>query len=301
MRTIATTKPAVDQALPRSTFHRVVVAIGGDGGLAAVELARHLASPGAAFVLVRVHHPQTRIDPTAAANAVVRDRAHALHLLRIARTALDAECEIVAEDATHLVEGLHRVAEREAADLLVLGPHRDVPGVQAALPTALRGAPCAVAIAGQQPRNEPLAIERVGTAFCATEVGVHAAQAAAAVARRLDAELHAMHVVPVAASPWMGPAAAAIHTLLRVDGSLAAEASEAISRLDPPATAHVVEGDPRTALLEFGKTVDLLTIGSRAHGHLRRLVVGNLAEDLAVGSPCALLVVGGSAGHDERR
>lgn len=283
---------------PTTGFHRVVVAIGGDGGVAAVQLAQQLAAPGAAIVLARVHHPRSRIDHTAATNAAVRDRAHAMHVLRIARTALGTECEIVAEDATHLVEGLHRIAEREAADLLVLGPHRGVTDGQSALPGVLRDAPCAVAVAGQHPLSEPLIIDQVGTAFCSTPIGAHAAQTAAALAGRHHADLHAMHVIPVAASPWMGPAAAAIHTLLRVDGSLATEARDAIAQLEPPATAHVVEGDPRSALLAFAKTVDLLTIGSRAHGSLRRLILGSLTEELSVACPCALLVV---AGPDELR
>lgn len=286
-------EPSRSATPPRAGFRRVVVAIGGDGGVAAVELARQLAAPDAATILVRVHHPRSRLDPTAQVNAANRDRGDAMRLLRIARAAHDGPCEIVAEDAIHLVEGLHRVAEREGADLLVVGPHRGIPSVQSALPAVLKGAPCAVAIAGQQPLSDPLVIQRVGTAFCSTPVGEHAARVAADVALRHHAELHAMHVVPVAASPWMGPAAAAIHTLLRVDGSLATEARDAIGRLHPPATAHVVEGDPRMALLAFAKTVDLLTVGSRAHGHLRRLALGSLAAELSVASSCALLVVAG--------
>lgn len=280
-------------APPRAGFRRVVVAVGADGGVAAIDLARQLAAPDAAFILARVHHPTTRIDPTAADNAVTRDRTHAVHLLRIAQTALDADCEIVAEDSTKLVGGLHRIAEREAADLLVLGPHRGVTDAQSALPGVLKDAPCAVAIAGQHPLSEPLTIERVGAAFCATPVGARAAHAAASIAGRHGAELHAMHVVSVAASPWMGPAAAAIHTLQRVDGTLATSARESIGQLAPPATPHVVEGDPRLELLTFAKTVDLLAIGARAHGPQRRMVLGNLLAALSVTCSCALLVVAG--------
>lgn len=230
---------------PAKRFRRVVVAIGADGGAAAIHLARQLAAPDAAFVLVRVHHPRSRIDHTAAENAAVRDRAAAIHLLHHARAALGTACEIVAEDAPYLVDGLHRVAEREAADLLVLGPHRGVVGAQSALPGALRGATCAVAIAGQQPLSDPLVIERVGIARCATPFDDQAARAAAAIADRHRAELHTEVVDPGA----------------------------------PP------------ALDAFAKTVDLLAIGSCAHGALRRRASARIAEELATRCPCALLVV----------
>lgn len=103
--------------------------------------------------------------------------------------ALASDCEIVAEDATRLVDGLRRIVEREAADLLVLGPHRGVTGAQSALPEVLRGVRCAVAIAGQQPLSDPLVIDEVGVARCAAPLDEVATHVAAGVADRHGAAL----------------------------------------------------------------------------------------------------------------
>ncbi|MBJ7471391.1 MAG: universal stress protein [Solirubrobacteraceae bacterium] len=285
--------PSDGQTPAPAAFGRVVVAVGTDGGVAAIDLALALAAPDAVFVLVRIHHAQHRAGAVAQDNARARDTAEALRLLKVGRAALDRPCEIVVEDDTNLIEGLHRVASREDADLLVVGAHRDLDDAASALPGVLHGAPCAVAVVGQRPAADAFRIEKVGVAFCATPVGTHAAHVAAAAAARHDAELHAMHVVPVEVSPWMGPAASALHELQRLDGSLAEAARADISELRPPATAHVVEGHPIQALTDFGATLDLLTIGSRAAGPLRRLLLGSTADALCTVSPCALLVVAG--------
>ncbi len=279
---------------PDAGFKRIVVAVGSDGGVAAISLAKSLAAPDAVVILVRVHHEAHRIDPTAAENARARDTADALRLLRIGRVALDQECEIVVEDGADLVEALHRVAERETADLLVVGAHRGLEDVQSALPEVLHAAPCSVAVAGQRPRD-PFAIEQVGVAFCTTPTGVSASRVAGQLAERHRAQLHAMHVVPVDANPWMGPAAATVHTLQRMDGTLAEAAREGISELHPGAEAHVVEGDPAQELTAFAERVDLLAVGARSTGRLHRLVLGSVGDQLSTQSPCALLVVAGPA------
>lgn len=292
MSNATTSAASTEVPPPHVGFKRIVIAVGTDGGVAAIDLAQQLAAPDAVVILVRIHHEPHRIDPAAAENARVRDTSEALRLLRIGRAALDQPCEIVVEDGADLVEALHRVAEREDADLLVVGPHRGLEDEQSALPELLHASPCAVAVVGQRPVL-PFAIKRVGVAFCTTPTGAHAAQAAGQVAERHGAQLHAMHVIPVDANPWMGPAAATVHTLQRMDGTLAEMAREGIAQLRPSAEAHLVEGDPAQELAAFAGTVDLLAIGARSTGRLHRLVLGSVGDTLSTQSACALLVVAG--------
>lgn len=281
-------------APPRTGFHRIVVAVGSDGGVAAVDLAKALAAPDAVMVLVRVHHEDHRPGITAGQRDASAT-ADALRLLRVGRAALDQPCEIVVEDGADLAEALHGVAEREQADLIVAGAHRGLAEARSTLPRLLHGAPCAVAVAGQRP-PDPFALGRVGIAFCTTPTGLRAAQVAGQLAERHGAELHAMHVVPVDANPWMGPAAATVHTLQRLEGVLADDARRAIGQLDPAAEPHVVEGDPAEQLARFAEQVELLVLGARSMGRLHRLVLGSVADTLSVSSVCALLVVPDPAG-----
>jgi nucleotide-binding universal stress UspA family protein len=57
--------------------------------------------------------------------------------------------------------------------------------------------------------------------------------------------------------------------------------------------ATVVEGDPRTALIEAAKELrtDLLVVGSHGRTGLSKLVLGSVASHVVVHAPCSVLVV----------
>jgi nucleotide-binding universal stress UspA family protein len=50
-------------------------------------------------------------------------------------------------------------------------------------------------------------------------------------------------------------------------------------------------GVPGEELAEFGERVDLLVVGSRAYGPLRRLMLGSTSQYLAAHARCPLLVL----------
>lgn len=280
---------------PTNGYHRIVVAVGSDGGRAAIELARALAAPEAVIVLARVHRPARHGELTARQDGDLDDTAAALRTLRTAREALGEDCEIVTQPASTVVVGLHRIAEEERADLLVVGAHRALAGVHAALPAILMNAPCPVAIAPRPVASdaEPFALRRIGFAFENTQPGRHAAYVAAKLARTRRAELHGVHVVSVTPGAWSAPISAGLHTLQRLEGTLADVARASIEAVAPPARAHVLEGDPAEQLARFAGTIDLLVVGTRSSGPLCRLATGSTAEALSVRCPSALLLTAG--------
>ena len=54
---------------------------------------------------------------------------------------------------------------------------------------------------------------------------------------------------------------------------------------------RVTVGPPADELLAFADEVDLLVVGSRRHGPLRRLLLGSTSAYLARTAPCPLLVL----------
>lgn len=276
---------------PAARFGRVVVGVGHDGADAALALARALAPQDAAFILVHVHRAPTVTGNVPLVPAAGGDDVeHSLALLRKARASLGIPCEIAVEASTSVAHGLHAVAVREQADLIVVAAHTGAESWSTGLPGVLHHAPCAVAISSPQAGGGRLHLERVAVAYRPTSAGRAAAAAAASVADAAGAKLDAITVVPVQASPWIGPAGGAIHELARLDGTLVDYARTDLEQL-APATAHVREGDPVDVLGEFSRSVDLLVIGARSAGPLGRMLCGDTTDPLAAATASALLVV----------
>lgn len=54
---------------------------------------------------------------------------------------------------------------------------------------------------------------------------------------------------------------------------------------------RVVVGPPADELLAFCERFDMLVVGSRGHGPLRRMLLGSTSDYLARTAPCPLLVL----------
>ena len=61
---------------------------------------------------------------------------------------------------------------------------------------------------------------------------------------------------------------------------------------------RVTYGGPREELAHFGKTLDLLIVGSRGYGPIGRLIHGSVSGYLLGHASCSLLVLP-RAGQDE--
>jgi len=131
---------------------------------------------------------------------------------------------------------------------------------------------------------------------CAVDFSAHswaALQRAADLARRLEAQLILVHVIPPGQQGVRSQAERALgmaeeRVLGRLDEWRAA-AERATGR---PAQAHLLVGNPAAELARFGaRGLDLLVVGTRGPTGLGRLLLGSVAERVTRDAPCPVMVV----------
>jgi nucleotide-binding universal stress UspA family protein len=276
-----------------------------DSARDAVRLARHLAeAAGGRVVATFVYHRERfELSDTAGWDAYLREIAER-EVQACRAVAPAAELRTVA--GASVAEGLHRVAEEEDADLLVVGPThhgalgRVFPGTTAQ--RLLHGSPCPVAVPprGYEPPSEP-----AGRVLVAYD-GSPEAEAALAFARALAgthaAALRLVTVVePPPPLPTPLPSGYPAPDLLDAARDEALERLRAVRReqLDR-ATAAVsgveteallLEGEPAPNLLDqAGRGVDAIVMGSRAYGPLGAVLAGSVAARVLAEAPCPVVV-----------
>jgi nucleotide-binding universal stress UspA family protein len=152
-------------------------------------------------------------------------------------------------------------------------------------------APCPVAVAA---RGEPAAPRRIGVGFD----GSPESRAALAFAARLAAVHGAGLEVRFAVTPPIAPGTPGYVYLGDVTPGLerrerAAERTlrQALDGLGAPADGRCVEGLPVTELERLSQGVDLLVVGSRGSGPLRRVLLGSTSDAVLHRAHCSVLVV----------
>jgi nucleotide-binding universal stress UspA family protein len=241
----------------------------------AVDLARPLE---ARIVLGGVIAPGGRDDEHAR-----RNLAHELDALS-ASVPADVPAETRTLDATSVADGLHALAVDCEAELLVLGAHHRG-GVLGALrgdiavDVAFRG-PCGVAVA--QDRRTRGAPRRVGVAWDQTPAAIEALEWATQLVERSGGELRILRVLDPrhreGTKPWR-------HDEVR----LAAAGEEAALRVN--AQAQVLWGDAEPELIKASHDLDLLAMGSRGHGTVRRTLFGSVSTRLLHDAACSVVVL----------
>jgi nucleotide-binding universal stress UspA family protein len=284
-------------ALPDSVFNTIVVGVDGrEGGRDALRLAGLLAEAGGGdLIAVRVFPHQHRpalarspaVDEERESTQVALDRELADMGMTTARA------HVVGD--TSPARALHRMAERERADVLVVGSaHRGavgrVLGGDVAL-GSLHGSPCPVAVAPRgMADRDATPLTRIGVGFDGTPESREALAVAVALAKsaRVRLELLCAATAPI---PLFAEAAWADGAI--VDYRL--EAEELISRtleeLDVEAVGKAVVGGPVETLVELTHRVDVLVVGSRGWGPIRRILLGSTAARLIREAACPVLVV----------
>src|SRR3954454_14191337 len=283
-------------ALPDSAFNTIVVGVDGrQGGRDALRLAAQLPEAGGgALVAVRVFSYQHR--PALAGSPAVEEER------RSTQAGLDRELADMGITArTHVVgdtspaRALHRMAERERADVLVVGSaHRGAIGrvlVGDVALGSLHASPCPVAVAPRRMADrDATPLTRIGVGFDGTPESRQALALAAALANSAGVKLE-LRCAATAPIPLFAEAAWA-------DGAIRdyhLEAEELISRtlaeLDVDAVGRAVVGDPVETLVELTRRVDLLVVGSRGWGPIRRILLGSTAARLIREAACPVLVL----------
>src|SRR5688572_3573401 len=132
-------------------FDNVVIgADGGRRGRDTLALAKRLASSAARATLVYVQVVR-KPDPDAAPVSLAAERGPVLDRIASLRDDARLEARVRWLEATSVAEGLHRLAEAEGADVLVIGASRrdelERKVVADDVSAVLEHAPCAVAVA----------------------------------------------------------------------------------------------------------------------------------------------------------
>jgi nucleotide-binding universal stress UspA family protein len=287
-------------------FHTILAGSNGERGRAAAALAQAIATTTDARLLlvgVQWEPPLARGEPHG-------DLERALHELRD-ELAPDARTQVAVDmSAAH---ALRRIARDEHADLVVVGSrrhagvHRLAPG-HAAL-QVLHGAPCAVAVAPDHvaPCRE---LTRIGVGIDDTPESAVALDMALELARRSGARVSMLAVAGdvYAGSPTLVAGAEYLDSYREVLDARVLRAQLAIDDALGRCAGVAADGDVRVGdaageLIALGAGCDLLVLGSRRWGPVRRLALGSTSERVVHHAESPVLVPprGGGSEHDDAR
>ncbi|MQA76396.1 MAG: hypothetical protein GEU88_19075 [Solirubrobacterales bacterium] len=174
----------------------------------------------------------------------------------------------------------------------------------------LSGAPCAIAVAPRDyAEREKRRVLRVGVAFSGSDESWPALEAAISLAGRVHASLTVLAVVDprqysyAAASPMVNSAAYQADAEREMERVL----DGAIDRVPAglPVERRLITGDPATLIGEAAADFDLLILGSRGYGPLRRALLGEVDAPRTMPCPHPATRCGrrppGVPGHQGRR
>lgn len=282
------------------------VLVGYDGspeGEDALALAQTLAAPGARVVAAC----QYWYEPVGARvgkggpgpAAMAADAEAALAALRDRLPAVETR----AVPGGSPPRALHDLAESESADLIVVGSSRRGALARAAAGSTaerlLNGAPCPVAVAprgfGRQPASPPA---HIAVGFSPDPDAEPALRAARALADAAGADLRVVAVLDTLAEVAERPGDAEYpRALHEAQHRLERAVSSAVEALGGDVAAAVIPDDfPAGVLANAAADLDLLVLGSRGYGPVRRVLLGSVSHRLlSDGAPCAVLVVPRSA------
>jgi nucleotide-binding universal stress UspA family protein len=235
-------------------------------------------------------------DPARAADWERLAGAAAEERLRPARALVGdrARTDLRVVHGSSPADGLHRLAQELGASCIVVGTShtgplgRVLPG--SVTEQVLQGSPCAVAVAPAGYADEDRVVRTVGVAYDDSVQARRALEIAAELARRFGARLRVIRVLDEQVVRYGGYA-----------GEAALEGLREAARQRLSAAAETVEGVGTETLLLEGSVpvrlgaasadVDLLVVGSRGNGPVRRVLLGSVSSRLARQAACPLIAV----------
>ncbi len=135
-------------------------------------------------------------------------------------------------------------------------------------------------------RHEHPEISRIGVAYDGSDEARAALAGAEELAKAFDATLRLITIAPYVGFPDSSPSSA-------TDEVAAETLNEAVKTVSPEVETERVlrQGREATELALQGVEVDLLVVGSRGYGPLRRTLTGSVSGELVRLAPCPVLVV----------
>lgn len=273
-------------------FENVIVGVDGrENGRDAIALASRLVAEGGKLTLAHVHSADLRAFQAIGPELVAEEEQSSQELLQRERAETGVQAELLSITTATPGRGLHEQAEARGADLIVVGScsrgllGRAMLGDDAR--AALNGTPCAVAIAARGFAVQQRGLERVGVGYDASPESTVALETARELTARSGGELRVLEVVtipPVMYTGLMPPL---------LGESVDQMIEEANARLAgmPDVEGRAVYGVPGEELAVFGDELDLLVVGSRNFGPVRRRVAGSTCNYLERHARCSLLTL----------
>ncbi len=275
-------------------FAHVIVGVDGrPNGRDAIALGLQLVDHEGRISLAHVHSVSaSRGGSRPGFGREERDASEAV--LARERDAAQLNADLLSVGCESVGAGLHGLVEQHDGDLLVVGSCRrgHIGRVFLGDDTraTLHGAPCAVAIAPAGYRRSPRPIRTVGVAYDATPQSRVALALARSLATREHAGVRAQRVIayPNTSYAAMAPIAPEQMDRLCEDAMQAAREELALPR---DVDAEVVMGAADEELDRFSGEVDLLVVGSRDRGPLKRVMLGSTSGHLASSARCPVIIV----------
>ena len=280
-------------------FKRIVVGVDGrEGGRDALALAAAVqGASGGEMIAVHVYTYDRTValaDAPAGENALQKDLLTTL-ASELQGAGVSARA-VIARDLAP-AQALHAAAEREEADLIVVGSchragaDRVLAGDDAA--ATLHGAPCAVAVAPHGYAERPHELRLIGVGYDGSPESRRALDLACGLADRTDARVRATTVVWPSSPFWPTTSRYPGWPATQVSGRQRGEEmlEAAIARVRDRVTPEVAVGKGWQVLASSSADLDLLIVGSRACGPVRRVVLGSTSTHLVREAACPVVVL----------
>jgi nucleotide-binding universal stress UspA family protein len=210
----------------------------------------------------------------------------------------EKEFELIVDDGTPYALILTS-AEAWLADLIVVGSHGTTGADGVVLGSVtdkiIRNAHCPVLIIRRRASTHRVV---AGTDF--SDPALPALKAAADEARRTGSELiivHSLDLVAFSAYVTMAfggaPSNMSFEQMKEVEALAQEKLDDALKQLNVAGRALVTSGPAGRALIEMAgeSKADLVVVGTIGRTGLRRVLLGSVAETVAKGAPCSVLIV----------
>ncbi len=281
---------------------------GSEGATDALALGAQLAHTldAGALIATVVQYPEHLLIDEDLRRGLEREAEKLLDVAADLLSELEVETRAIIDESA--ARALHYLCEEEEPLLITLGSAHRGPVGRILLGSVgeglLSGAPCPIAVAPQgygQGEKEP-GLRRIGVAFDGSSESSAALRTAIALAERAHASLT---VVGVAEPPHYGEAAA--FAFLTVGEYESAEYKETQRLLDKAlaqvpkaleAEPRIMQGMPAKLIAEAAQDFDLLLVGSRGYGPLRRTLLGSVSAKLMRSALCPVMVLPRGAESD---
>jgi nucleotide-binding universal stress UspA family protein len=207
----------------------------------------------------------------------------ALHLAKGLGAITGASLVVTDVEFGSSAQALREMAEADSDDLIVVAGTLGI--------RLLDGAPCPVAIAPHGLADAgPWRPSTIGVAFDGSPEAHAALDEARQIALAARATLAVIAVAELIGSPHQTVDPADYRRESEQQAQEWLREARAALRGDFTVVTRTLVGDPGPELLEFGHRLDLLVLGSRGYGPVRRVLFGSVSAHLIARCTCPLIV-----------